>query len=150
MLEGIEEGGLGALMHPWYAAETVPAGAETNEGGEEASGGSGIADVEFERSRPGSGPGNDSAAPDDVDGAVGGFSGIGLDIDVESEGAEGIDHDLGIFAPESAGEGDGTGGEGGQDEGAVGDALGAGDGDAELGGADEGEDFDEFWERHVW
>jgi hypothetical protein len=150
LAECVEEFGLGAFAHAWDTVEVIGAVAEAEERGEESGGGAGVADEDFERVAGGAGVWDLSAETVNDDLAVGGVMGVWLDLEVEPEALQGRGHDLGIFAPECALEGDGLGGEGSQGEGAVCDAFGAGEGDGAARGCGGRDDFYERGQGHGW
>lgn len=147
--QGVEEGGLGALAHARDAGKLIYIPSEADEGGEEAGGGAGVADEEFEGGGCGVTLWYFAAEAANGDGAVAGFAGIGGDMDLEAEFLEAIGHDLGVFAPEGALKDGFAVTQRGEDEGAVGDAFGAGDGDLGLHRLVERDDFDELGQGHV-
>lgn len=123
--EGVKQRALGTLMHALDAAQTIEAAAEANHGGEEAGSSAGIANKKFEWIRARAGVRNLPGSAANANGAIGALFGIGLNGQLKTEPAEAFDHDLGIFAPERAGEGDFVFAERGENERAVGDAFGA-------------------------
>lgn len=106
--ESVEEGGLGALVHAGDAADAVGAGADADEGGEEAGGGAGVFDMEFQGCVRGAALGDGAAEAGDGERAVGWFEWVVGDGDCEAEAAQTIGHGDGVFAPESAAEFDGA------------------------------------------
>src|SRR6185437_12535592 len=146
--QGLEQGGFGAFVHARDTVQFVDAFAEADERGEEARGGAGVADEEFHRLLLGAAGRDGAAFAVDRDGAVGKFVRVGPDVDHEAEFLQAFDHDLRVLAPERTFEGDFAFGEGGEDQGAVGDALRAWHGDFRAHGFFQRNNFDEVGERH--
>jgi hypothetical protein len=117
----------GPFPHPGHAVQAVLAAPGTDHGGEEPHRGPGVGDEQVGRA------GRDEAA-----GLVGVHRDAGavpVGADAEAQLAEAVDHHLGVFAAEGPDEGTrpvvvhaGAAGQGGQDQGAVRDALAAGHG----------------------
>lgn len=115
--EGADERLHRAAAHLRHAIEAVGAARSGGaESGEEAGGGAGEADEEFAFV---AGEGAELAGD-----AHGGGGLMGRD--VEAEAREGGRHDLRVFAEERAGDGDGSFGQSGEEEGAVGETFRAG------------------------
>ena len=124
---------IGALAHAGDAIEDVFTAADGGHGGEEAGGGAGIAAVKI-----GGGVGDFSIAAVDED-LGGGF----VDFEFEAESLEAVEHDVGVVSEEEVCQAAWAGGEGGDDQGAVGEAFRAGR--SEFGG----EGFVHRLQRHV-
>ena len=130
--QGLEERGLGALMHAGNAAEAIGPLPQADEGGEETGGGAGIGHEKFQRLFRSAAVRDFSAEAFDGDGAVAGFGGVGFLTNLKTKLLQALEHGLGVFAPERALQGDGAIRERGQNQRTVRDALGTGHGDFRL------------------
>ena len=137
--EGVDETLHGAFAHLGDAVDAVDAARGGGaEGGEKTGGGAGEADVE-----------SDGFVFREAVGLFGDLDGasVGVGVDCEAESLEGFDHQVGVFAEEGAGERDLFLAQGGEEQGAVGEAFRAGQRDFTAHGAGEGLDREDGGKR---
>ena len=144
----LQQGRLGALVHPGHSRQAVTALTQANHRGQKTGRGSGVAHMQFQGRRFRARLGYASALPHHLDNAVGFLGKVGSHPHGKTHLAQALGHHLGVLAPEGPGQRDRAGRQSRQDERTIGNALGSRHRDGHVSRRWRRNDLDEVGQRH--